>query len=476
MALHSDRYYNNCNQKFSENGRILVSTRAWTIRIGVLIGIIVLMAYNFYNGLTYTDPFIAFSTLMPANTLLIFLTAWIFYRSPAIGKVGDDLVSVIIPTYNQKDMIEVVIDAVFRSTYKNIEVIIVNDGSNDGTREILEYIIKKYPCKLKVVNQENHGKRKAVAVGFMESKGEYVIMLDSDSVIDQNAITEIMKAFSANPNAGSATGQLRVWRMEKNILTKMQDAWWNYTSNVHKACESNFGSVSCCSGALSGYRRAAIADFMPYWIHANKDKGGADREISAYAIAPIDSRKDLAEAMGSSKISLKLKESAAHYDESEDRLLTAHCLSRWDAIYVASAIVYSDAPDKLKRFFRQQTRWKKAYLRTNLFLSTFFWRKRSPFISTIYYNELMSTLSTPLIIFTILIYEPFIINNFFIPIVFVSGMLLTGLIQGLDIRFRDPLSKNWKYKILMNMFLAFVVSWLLLFAILTIKKNSWLTR
>jgi hyaluronan synthase len=54
--------------------------------------------------------------------------AWMLYKNPGKGRIGKDLVSVIIPIYDQKEMIEIVIDAIYRSTYKNIEVIAVNDG------------------------------------------------------------------------------------------------------------------------------------------------------------------------------------------------------------------------------------------------------------------------------------------------------------------------------------------------------------
>jgi hyaluronan synthase len=180
-------------------------------------------------------------------------------------------------------LIEIVIDAIYKSTYKNIEVIAVNDGSKDGTKEILDQITKKYPG-LKIIHKNNEGKRKAVATGFYESKGEYIVMIDSDSVVDKNAIAEFMKTFDKNPRVGSLDGRAIVWNNKRNILTKIQNTWWDYSCNIHKACESVFESVTCCSGCLSAYRRVSIADFMPYWIQT-KDFHGADRELSAFAIA-----------------------------------------------------------------------------------------------------------------------------------------------------------------------------------------------
>jgi len=217
---------------------------------------------------------------------------------------------------------------------------------------------------------------------------------------------------------------------------------------------------------------------MPYWIQTN-DHHGADRELSAYAIATTSDVKNKmvqALSLSSSSFSQKLKESTSQYDDSEDRALTANSLIKWKSVYVASAIVYSDSPENIKRFLNQQTRWKKGYLRTNFFLSTFFWRGRNPLISLMYYSDLLSTFTQPFINLMVLFYEPFILHNIWIPIAYLIGAALSGLIQGLDIKFRDPNSKHWKYKPLMNLFNVFVLSWLLFYALFTFKKNSWMTR
>jgi hyaluronan synthase len=220
---------------------------------------------------------------------------------------------------------------------------------------------------------------------------------------------------------------------------------------------------------------------MPYWIETS-DYHDADRELSAYAIAPgTDIKNRIVEGLldnphSPSSFSEKLKNEASKYDDSEDRALTANALVTWKSLYVASAIVYSDSPETIKQFLNQQTRWKKGYLRTNFYLSTFFWRSRHPFISLVYYADLMSTFTQPFINLTVLAYEPLIVHDIWIPIAYLAGTALTGLAQGLDIRFRERTAKHWKYNPLMNLFGIFVLSWLLFYALWTFKKNSWMTR
>jgi hyaluronan synthase len=460
-----------CRQEVLKNGRIKVGKKGWISRIITIIAISAITIYNVSEGVRLNDPLIVYSTLMPLHALLVFTFGWFYYRNPAKrdAKVGDDLVSVIIPVYNQEGMIKIVIDAIYRSTYKNIEVVAVNDGSKDGTKEILDLLAKKYP-QLKVIHKKNEGKRKAVATGFYASKGDYVVLIDSDSVVDKRAITEFMKAFNSDPKIGGVVGYAKVWNADKNVLTKCQDAWYDYAFNIHKTCESAFGSVMCCSGCLAGYRREAIANFIPHWVEA-KIHNSDDRDLTSYTMATTWAKKQLAP----SSLSEKLRTEMASYDDAEDRALTAHSLVEWKTVYVATAIVYTDVPEKSKSYFRQQKRWKKGYVRSNFYVSAFFWRKH-PIISLIFYTEFMATFTSPLITLIVLFYEPFVLGNFLIPSVFVLGSMLTGLAQGLDYKFRDSGVKNWKYKPIMNLISSFVLSWIIIPALWNYKRNEWLTR
>jgi hyaluronan synthase len=364
-------------------------------------------------------------------------------------------------------MIEIVIDAIFRSTYQNIEVIAVNDGSKDGTKDILDKLSNKYH-NLKVIHKKNEGKRKAVAAGFIASKGKYIILIDSDSVVDANAIMEFMKTFNSSPLIGAVVGQAKVWNANKNALTKCQDAWYDYAFNIYKICESTFGTVTCCSGCLAGYRKEAIVDFIPYWAES-KIQYSDDRALTSYAIGDPTFKRSF------SPLSKRLAESAARYDDSEDRLLTVQSLIEWKAVYVASALVYTDVPEKFKGYLKQQQRWKKGYIRSNFFASSFFWRK-NPLMSLIFYTDFMTTFTLPLIIFTVLVYEPLVLHEYLSPVMYLSGLMLVGLSQGLDYKFRDGTSRNWKYKPLMNLMSTFILSWLLFPSLWTLRKNEWLTR
>ena len=456
-----------CGQKVSADGRIVVEKKGWVLRIITLVAMVLVASYNIYQGYVLGDMLVIYATLVLIHSILILSVGWFFYRNPAREEAGDELASVIIPVYNQKGMIETVVSAILGSTYKNIELIAVNDGSKDGTKEILDGLARRYPA-LKVIHKKNEGKRKAVASGFNVCRGKYVILIDSDSVIDENAIKELMRAFRSNPEIGAVVGQAKVWNANKNVLTKCQDAWYDYAFNIYKICESTFGSVTCCSGCLAGYRKEAIAGFIPYWAES-KIQYSDDRALTSFAIG---SKKYKLEFMPLAK---KLAEMTSKYDDAEDRALTVQSLVEWKAVYVASAIVYTDAPENLKGYFRQQQRWKNGYIRSNFFASVFFWKK-NPLMSLIFYTDFMATFTLPLIIVIVLFYEPFILGELMTPALFLSGLLLVGAAQGLDYRFRDKNASNWKYKPLMNLMSIFVLSWLLFPSLWTLRKNAWLTR
>jgi hyaluronan synthase len=468
-------------QKILSNGKIGVAKKGWVLRIATLAIHLFLIIYIIYEGIRIGDSFIIYSFLMPLSTFLNLLFGWIFYKNPASKYSGEnnELVSVIVPVYNQESMVEQVIDSLFQSTHKNIEVVVVNDGSKDKTKEVLDRIAasKKYDG-LQIIHNENGGKRKAVATGFYNSKGKIVVLIDSDSIVDRYAITEFVKAFSADPRIGGAVGHVKIVNSGKNFLTKFQDAWYDFSFNVGKSSESVFGTVTCISGCLAAYRREAIEHFVPYWAGNPINRWGDDKELTIYTVAPPSTKTELRSIFGDKfwvPLSQKLMESMAKYDDAEDRGLTAHSMLSWKSVFVASALVYTDAPENWKQFNKQQIRWKKGFLRTNFFVNSFFWKKH-PLIAFKYYIEFISTIIAPMVNFVTFFYVPFILGNWSWTVTVLGISLVAGFAQGLDYKFRDPGAKYWMYKPFAVLVTYHWLSWLIFPAIWTFKKNVWGTR
>lgn len=106
---------------------------------------------------------------------------------------GDKKVSIIIPLYNRKDMISRCVESVCRQTYRNLEIIVVDDGSTDGCDEVLESL-KKSDERIIIIRKENGGVSSARNCGLDVATGDYVQFVDSDDAILPETIDENVSA------------------------------------------------------------------------------------------------------------------------------------------------------------------------------------------------------------------------------------------------------------------------------------------
>ncbi|MCK5535979.1 MAG: glycosyltransferase, partial [Bacteroidales bacterium] len=107
-------------------------------------------------------------------------------------KKTQELVSIIIPCYNQAQYLEEAVHSAIYQTYLNIEIIIINDGSTDNTQDISEKLEAQYPEKIKVISQKNSGVSEARNNAIRRSNGHYILPLDADDKLDVKMISECM--------------------------------------------------------------------------------------------------------------------------------------------------------------------------------------------------------------------------------------------------------------------------------------------
>jgi glycosyltransferase involved in cell wall biosynthesis len=130
-------------------------------------------------------------------------------------------VSVVIPTYNYAGFVGCAIDSALKQTYRDFEVIVVDDGSTDNTREVLA----QYGDRVRYVHQSNAGLSAARNTGIMAASGEYVAFLDSDDAWEPTLLEKSMQRYAELPREfGLMAAQGRYVNKEGVWLTEVRDA------------------------------------------------------------------------------------------------------------------------------------------------------------------------------------------------------------------------------------------------------------
>ena len=101
------------------------------------------------------------------------------------------MISVIVPVYNVEEYLEECLESIRKQTYQDIEVILVNDGSTDGSQAICEHFCQT-DKRFRLINQKNQGQSVARNRGVKESVGQYILFVDSDDVINTNVLEVLL--------------------------------------------------------------------------------------------------------------------------------------------------------------------------------------------------------------------------------------------------------------------------------------------
>lgn len=122
--------------------------------------------------------------------------------------------SVVIPLYNKVNFIQDCLDSVLQQTYENFEIIIVNDGSTDGSEEIVK---RNKDSRIRFFSQENKGVSEARNKGIHEAKGEYIALLDADDYWFPHHLESLHELIILFPNAGLYGDRYEIKIQNKSI-------------------------------------------------------------------------------------------------------------------------------------------------------------------------------------------------------------------------------------------------------------------
>jgi len=197
-------------------------------------------------------------------------------------------VSCLVAVKNEYEVIDRCIASLLATGYPDVEVIVVDDASTDGTRDrLIELEREHQPLRLLLL-PESVKKKKALTHGMKYATGEILLFTDSDCVLAPDAVERVVDAFAARPDVGAVSGDVRALNGDRNFLTKMQDAWYDGQFPIWKAAESAFGAVTCNSGPLAAFRREAVDNFFPAWAEdtflGKEFPFATDRQLTGYLL------------------------------------------------------------------------------------------------------------------------------------------------------------------------------------------------
>jgi len=195
---------------------------------------------------------------------------WRWERKWAWGKnhevpelPNNPLVSILIPCHNEESNGEETILAALSQNYTNIEVIAIDDGSSDGTAEMLDRLTVEHE-HLRVVHlARNQGKAVALRAGALAARSDYLVCIDGDALLDKDAVSFLVAPLIFNPRVGAVTGNPRI-RTRSTLVGKIQVGEFSSIIGLIKRTQRVYGQVFTVSGVVAAFRRPAL-DRVGYW-------------------------------------------------------------------------------------------------------------------------------------------------------------------------------------------------------------------
>jgi biofilm PGA synthesis N-glycosyltransferase PgaC len=316
----------NTNQEAKLIRRIIVS--------GLLsIAFIAIIIYTMPKTILNTTSLLEYATIV---ALIIFLFVLLFryfailvmaylYVNEYTYKSTEGFfpfVSIIVPVYNEEKVVKNSIKSLLELNYSNYEIIIVNDGSNDKTKQVAESLVGfqkglRGDVKVSLIDKPNGGKSSALNAGIKHSKAEIILCMDGDSQLSPDSITIAVRHFT-NPEIGAVAGNVKVLNRRK-LFTDLQALEYIEGLNMARSAQSFVKLVNIIPGPIGLFRKKAV------------------------------------------------EESGYYSDETfaEDADLTLKILANgWKIYYEPNSISYTEAPEKLSQLLKQRYRWTRGILQS----------------------------------------------------------------------------------------------------------------
>jgi cellulose synthase/poly-beta-1,6-N-acetylglucosamine synthase-like glycosyltransferase/spore germination protein YaaH/peptidoglycan/xylan/chitin deacetylase (PgdA/CDA1 family) len=253
--------------------------------------------------------FITAIVLGSARVLLITTVALIAARRTRPTSEYHGSISVLIAAYNERVLIGRTLHAVFAGEEPPFEVIVVDDGSTDGTGDVVQAYAAGDP-RVRLLRQANAGKAAALNRAIATARGEVLVCLDADTLVTPTTISRLARHFG-DERVGAVAGNIKVGN-RVNLWTRWQSIEYVVSQNLDRRAYALLNSVTVVPGAIGAWRRQAVQALGGY----RSDTFAEDMDLTW-------------------------------------RLRRAG----WRIENESEALAFTEAPDSLSTFFKQRFRW-----------------------------------------------------------------------------------------------------------------------
>lgn len=249
-----------------------------------------------------------------SRVVLIVPLALLQRRREGLLKPHPATISVVIAAYNEAKVITRTVQSVLASDVALEEVIVVDDGSSDGTSEVVREAFATDP-RVRVLTKPNGGKASALNYGIAEAQGELLFHIDADTILAPEAIGRLAAHF-ADPNVAAVAGNIQVGN-RINLLTNWQDLEYITSQNLDRRAYSYLNCITVVPGAIGMWRHAMV------------------NEVGGYRTDTLAEDMDL---------TWRLRRAGYRLDNEPQ------------------ALAYTEAPERFIPFFKQRFRWSYGTL------------------------------------------------------------------------------------------------------------------
>lgn len=168
------------------------------------------------------------------------------------------LVTVLVPGHNEGKHLYKLVESLKRQTYRNIELIVVDDGSTDETPTIGKHFEQQGDIDLFIRSEIRGGKASAANLGLRYAKGKYIVHLDADSSLKDDAVEKVLIPFYRYEHVGAVGGNLIVRNENDSLTTTMQFLEYLQSINVSRIVLSHLRIYKIVSGAFGAYPKVVL--------------------------------------------------------------------------------------------------------------------------------------------------------------------------------------------------------------------------